>query len=238
MARRKSTDADAVAKTIAEFDAARDRAHARQAAQPDPEAEAKREVAEFAAAHPELRQWRVRVTHPALGAIPWTGGRFLPPRWQASVDAPHLDFTAELAMSADPERGPVCRSLTFHARKDGPPLTARAVRDMPVGALIDHAIAAAAGRSMSGFTVEPDEPGDASAAIRASWPAGSDAFLRRVAQVYASAPDAPLKAVERELRANSRRTASNWVRDARKRFPNLMPDPKTGRKPKKERNDG
>jgi hypothetical protein len=138
---------------------------------------------------------------------------------------------------------PICTSLSFE--RGGPiggplgqPITARFIRSVNIGALIEEAIVwlalsakqlAHSYRMIAGepytvdehgrfsfWTSDDAEKGRSDALIRHRRRVIDDAHLRYVAQIYKNAPKAPTEAVAEQLHT-AKRNATRWVAMARER---------------------
>lgn len=168
---------------------------------------------------------KIHVEQNEFDVVSWREGYALPKRFTATLDDATLPYVVDLAVKASTE-GVECRSVTFGARDTGEPISARALRAIPIAVCIRLATAAAA------MKIERLRDGGA----KLSPPAGletpfvlarpvdkrmSDAHLREVARVYEDADMNPTRAVELHWEAMrqpiSYPTAARWVSEARKR---------------------
>jgi hypothetical protein len=157
--------------------------------------------------------------------VPWRDGYMLPDPFSAKFDGDWLPGTVELELAVGD--GDVhCTTIAVHARQ-GEPLTARGLRDIPLGAFIRMATAitlvpretTADGRTIINMT----PPKYAPLEVSAPRPQRrlSDECLREVATIYKAAlatKEPPTRAVEQRHSQGpiSYKTAARWVEETRK----------------------
>jgi hypothetical protein len=158
----------------------------------------------------------------------------LPSRFTTVIEGDWLPYRVELDLAATP--GDVtCLAVRLEAREDGDPVTARGVRDVPLGECIRLATA-------SSRRVVREEDGQL--VIELAGPLGEmeefdlgsrpqrrvdKARLREAADIYVDAKENPTKAVrERHSQGPiSYSTAARWVMEARRL--GFLPPAKRGR---------
>lgn len=175
----------------------------------------------------QSRLWRVHIT-PGKGFVDWHRPYALPRRFKATVEGDSLPYIVHLEMSAG-EHGVEGNAVHYERREGGPPITSRGVRSLPLGEVIQTAVAAAAWEKREGpgsITYVPGGDPDLTDRFEVAAPASlrpgqrvTDEHLQRVAKVYEAALETPTRAVQehREWAPISYSTAARWVGEARRR---------------------
>ena len=172
------------------------------------------------------KRWNVS-TIPALGYVSWRPGYGLPLRWTSRLEREDMPYIVELDFATNPATGPECRAVRLLAREDGEPISARGVRNIPIGEFMQTAITGAAAREEHGprgvVTYTPgaaDLTEGAKLARPRTRPTDrriSDEHLQTVANIYSAHEEGkPTQAVADELFATYS-TAARWVMEARRR---------------------
>ncbi|MGD0166855.1 MAG: hypothetical protein ABSC51_06135 [Gaiellaceae bacterium] len=189
--------------------------------------------------HEGEKTWRIKTTNDGRWLFHWRRGYALPLEMSAVIDGGEdLPYLIELELVASDE-DVSCTSARFVARADGRPVTARGLREIPLGECIHFAVATALRPVIEepGSLAIPLVPGDGDmvdeyelARPGAKRPRRvlTDQHLREVAQVYLKAEgEKPTKAVQNHpsWAPLAYSTAARWVMEARDRD-----DPLTGRK--------
>jgi hypothetical protein len=157
--------------------------------------------------------------------VPWRDGYMLPDPFSAKFEGDWLPGTVELELSVGD--GEVhCSAITVRTR-DGGPLTARGLRDIPLGAFVRMATAitlvpretTADGQTIINMTPPKYAPLEISAPRPQRRLSGE--CLREVATIYREAvaiEEPPTRAVEQRHSQGpiSYKTAARWVEETRK----------------------
>lgn len=157
----------------------------------------------------------------------WRPGYAIQERFTASIEADWLPYRVELDLAVN-ERDVSCAGLRLEAPEGGE-ITARPLRDVPLGECIRLATMAAMrpvaerpgelviqlGGPSTGF----DASDAATLAARGPQRRVTDSTLREVADIYQRAERNPTQAVQHEHTEGpiSHSTAARWVMEARKR---------------------
>jgi hypothetical protein len=157
----------------------------------------------------------------------------MPEAYTAEVDNPEAPYVAELDLQVGASGDLECRTVTVSQRPGGPPVTARGLRSLPLGQLVQAAAAAGAlsvapGSNGSvvmtpllGRSAEVDGAYELSRARAREGGRGAltDEHYRKVAAVYTRAERHPTKAVHlhKAWAPISYSTAARWVGEARRR---------------------
>jgi hypothetical protein len=91
------------------------------------------------------QEWRISTTFGGP-PVPWRPGYGLPRKWRSRLERDDLPYYVELELTAG-DAGPQCRSARFEARNDDIQITARQIREIPMGECIQLAVTAAAMRA-------------------------------------------------------------------------------------------
>lgn len=161
---------------------------------------------------------KARMTHVAPGLAVYSSYRF-------EVDDPALPGVVSIEIRMD-GRAPTCHSFSVQQREGGEPITAEAIRRIPLAGIVRHSVEWAL------YEVRDEKPGKAvyvpvstPAQIEAGYRATAsqkpytEERIRQVADLYHEAlrdGKPPTKYVEQSLHA-SRSTTARLVREARKR---------------------
>ncbi len=153
----------------------------------------------------------------------WRPGFALPSRFTATIEGDWLAFRVRLDLVANEHRVQAV-GVALEAREEATPVTARALRDVPLGELIRLATSAALRpmeRKPGELTIQLGGGGKAEPMELVS-PGRQRRVSRRTleetARIYLGAESNPTAAVEREHSQGpiSYSTAARWVEDARR----------------------
>jgi hypothetical protein len=175
-------------------------------------------------------RWNATIKYTAEPFVPWRPGYYLPPHFTTILDGEGLPYLLELDFVT--QDGPECRAVRFHARDDGESISARGIREIPLGEAIGESIglAAAPVEERDGQLIVnlPAKSRTGEAFKLARERGVSDRKLREVAAIYRAAHEKPTQAVQRHpaFAPISYSTAARWVMEARRRgfLPPARPD--------------
>ena len=172
---------------------------------------------------------RSRVSTSYDGAVQWRfdwrPGFAIPDRFTAAIAGDWLPCRVQLDLAVNGSELH-CVALSLESPEDGAPVTARGLREVPLGECIRLAAAAALcpmERKPGEVKIKLGGPSDMTEpmelASRRPQRRISDDWLREAASIYQAATENPTQAVERQHSQApiSYSTASRWVEEARRR---------------------